>query len=262
MKIFVSWSKEPSKTIAEELKHFISMTLGNVSVWMSEVDIEKGKRWSAAIADELDATKVGIICCTEGNISEPWLHFEAGALSKSVADAAVHPLCFGVPFKLLPGTLGQFQGTSFERQDMLDLLTAINDMNPAKLKTQDLVARFDRAWPALESSVAAAIMQHPVKVAPVAISANKNRAAPAAPAAIQLTDVQAQVLKWVAQYGERFGVNAVADGLRMSKVRAESLLDDLEQAQYIDRAVTAPLSIRYALTAKGRRTAVERDWVK
>ena len=40
---------------------------------------------------ELDTTNCGIICVTPDNMREPWLHFEAGALSKSVKQAQVHP---------------------------------------------------------------------------------------------------------------------------------------------------------------------------
>jgi hypothetical protein len=51
---------------------------------MSKEDIEAGQRWSVEIESHLDASAIGIICVTPENQSEPWLNFEAGAISKKV----------------------------------------------------------------------------------------------------------------------------------------------------------------------------------
>jgi hypothetical protein len=102
------------------VKHFFEMAIPGVEVWMSEIDISKGARWGAEVAKELDETDLGIVCCTPNNLFEPWLHFESGALSKSVKNGRVFPLCFGVSFGDLPGTLSQFQATKFSKRRPLE----------------------------------------------------------------------------------------------------------------------------------------------
>jgi hypothetical protein len=64
---------------------------------MSAANIDKGARWGMALASELQATEVGIICVTRENVEVPWLLFEAGALSKSVDAARVCTYLYDLP---------------------------------------------------------------------------------------------------------------------------------------------------------------------
>jgi hypothetical protein len=156
MKIFVSWSKEPARTIALQIRHLLSMVLGTASVWVSEEDIPKGKRWSDEVSKELDLTDTGIVVCTANSVHEPWLNFEAGALAKK-AGSTLHCICFGIQISGLSGPLGLFQATAFERGDMLELIRSLNDSNATKSKPGDLDARFDLVWPAFEKAVSQAL---------------------------------------------------------------------------------------------------------
>jgi hypothetical protein len=74
----------------------------------------------------LEGTDSGIVCLVSGNIDEPWLNFEAGALSKSVQKGRVHPLLFALDPRKLIGPLGQFQATRFSKDDVKKLVKAIN----------------------------------------------------------------------------------------------------------------------------------------
>ena len=77
---------------------------------MSGTDIEPGARWSNAIAEELDAISIGIVCVTRENQSSPWLNFEAGALAKRLIDQArVVPLLIDLTPSDVLQPLGQFQ---------------------------------------------------------------------------------------------------------------------------------------------------------
>ncbi|MCK1284356.1 toll/interleukin-1 receptor domain-containing protein [Bradyrhizobium sp. 44] len=64
--------------------------------YMSSEDIEKGTHWSSSIRHELDSTSFGILILTPENTESPWLHFEAGAIAKSVIDGRVAPILFGL----------------------------------------------------------------------------------------------------------------------------------------------------------------------
>ena len=83
MKVFISWSGERSRSIAEALREWLPDVIQAVKPWLSAEDIDKGARWSSDLAHELEDAHVGVICLTPENLEEPWIHFEAGALSKT-----------------------------------------------------------------------------------------------------------------------------------------------------------------------------------
>lgn len=81
--IFISWSGNYSKIIAEELKRVIEQDVfakENVRCFVSTMDIASGEDWYNKIKNELRKSKLGIICITKENVKAPWLYFEAGAL--------------------------------------------------------------------------------------------------------------------------------------------------------------------------------------
>jgi TIR domain len=261
MKIFVSWSKEPAKTIAVELKHALEMMLG-VEVWVSEVDIPKGKRWGQEVAQALDETNTGIICVTPNNLNEPWLHFEAGALSKAVADAHVHPLCFHVEKSQLPGTLSQFQATVFERKDFLSLVNSLNAIQEKALPESKLLERFDRAWENLNGAVdkelgseaAAAKLD---ALLDIGDTTSPYGTAPAAKPALKEGEVK--VMQILAQRGG-MEFSHIAATLGENMTRVKHYLDRLIEHEYVEfhGSYTGE---EYSLTAEGRALAVDSDWV-
>ena len=80
--MFLSWSGDRSKAVAEGLGGWLVQVIQAVEPWISS-GIEKGARWESEIAERLDEAKVGIVCLTSGNLTPPWILFEAGALSKT-----------------------------------------------------------------------------------------------------------------------------------------------------------------------------------
>lgn len=121
---------------------------------MSSEDIPKGKRWSPKVAGELEVTHAGIICLVPGNINEPWLNFEAGALSKSLATASIHPFLLGVEPGELPGPLAQFQVTRFSKDELRKLINALNiEAGGSTLSDTEVERAFNACWPGLESQL-------------------------------------------------------------------------------------------------------------
>ena len=94
MKVFISWSGEPSLSIALALRHWLKKVAQFTEPWMSREDLESGEMWNEQLAAQLDQTTYGIICVTAADQEWPWLNFEAGALAKRVVEPArVVPLC-------------------------------------------------------------------------------------------------------------------------------------------------------------------------
>jgi RNA polymerase sigma factor (sigma-70 family) len=168
MKVFISWSGEVSKAAAEVLHEWLPRVLQFVRPWMSASDIFKGARWSAEIARELEATRVGIICVTRENLNSQWLLFETGALSKTLEDTFVCPYLIDLDPAELTGPLAQFQATRSDHKDTKRLAKTIN---AAALETGLSEKRLDEAfdvwWPQLESSLKSIRTARTVKAPPV-----------------------------------------------------------------------------------------------
>ncbi len=164
MKVFISWSGELSREIAEAVRVWLPGVLQAVKPYFTPDDIEKGARWSSEIASELEDSKVGIFCITRENLESSWIVFEAGAISKVVGKGAVCPILFGVENSDLSGPLGQFQATSFEKKDFFKLVKSINsELSENRLPEDTLTSVFDMWWPNLEEKVNAIIKSHSQK---------------------------------------------------------------------------------------------------
>ncbi len=155
--VFIGWSGERSRLVAEFLRGWISKVVQSARPWMSEADIEKGSRGLDEIAKALADIKVGITCLTPENLQRPWIFFEAGALSKTIGDRT--RLCTYLIAGLEPQDvvppLGMFQATKAVKKDTLKLVRTINlavSENP--VPEQDLDELFDAMWPTLETRLA------------------------------------------------------------------------------------------------------------
>src|SRR4051812_40799847 len=84
IKVFISWSGDLAKSVAVPLREWLPLLFDRVNPWASDVDIAAGQRSLAQIEAELQDSNFGIVVITAANQHEPWLNFEAGALSKVV----------------------------------------------------------------------------------------------------------------------------------------------------------------------------------
>ncbi len=65
--VFISWSGEPSRSIARALGNWLRGVAQHVRTWVSDEVIETGRRWSEEIVKALDETDFGIVCVTAEN---------------------------------------------------------------------------------------------------------------------------------------------------------------------------------------------------
>jgi hypothetical protein len=156
MNIFISWSGERSKVVAEALHDWLPKVIQALQPWMSSSDIEKGARWGSDIAEQLENSQVGIICLTPENLNAPWILFEAGALSKTLELTYVCPLLLGLGPADVKGPLSQFQVTTADKDDVRRLLDTINQaLRDDRLPEARLGQTFEKWWPDLEERLEA-----------------------------------------------------------------------------------------------------------
>lgn len=124
MKVFLCWSGKRSKQTAEKFKEWLPQLIQAIEPWMSP-DIERGTSWSSEIADQIEKSKVGIICLTKENLDNRWILFESGALSKT-RDARPCTFLLDITPVAIEQPLAQFQHTQLKEEDMWKLLLTIN----------------------------------------------------------------------------------------------------------------------------------------
>jgi hypothetical protein len=151
MKVFLGWSGETSHKVATALHGWLPKVIQSVRPYISSEDIAKGARWSGEIAEQLESTNYGIICVTRENLTSPWIHFEAGALSREIKKARVTPFLFNLKQSDIQGPFQQFQWVVNEKGDVLKMLKSINDMQEdQKLTVNTLEEAFTMWWHKLD----------------------------------------------------------------------------------------------------------------
>lgn len=154
MRIFISWSGDLSKNIAEIFRQWIPGVIQAAKPYYSPDDITKGTRWSTEISKELDASKIGIICLTKDNLESSWIMFEAGALSKNIEKSKVVPLLFGIEPSDIQGPLVQFQAAKFSKVEMKKVVKMINsELGDTALAPDVIDSVFDMWWTKLETQI-------------------------------------------------------------------------------------------------------------
>src|ERR1051325_3792088 len=149
MKVFLSWSGKTSREIATAFHDWLPYVIQTAKPFISTGDIDKGKRWSEVLASELDEVAYGVICITQENFREPWINFEAGAISKAIHVSYVSPFLFNVEPSKIQGPLQQFQFTINDKEDIFNLLRSINSrLGPEQQLTYEVLRReFEVWWP-------------------------------------------------------------------------------------------------------------------
>jgi len=150
VKVFISWSGERSRVIADGIRQLIGDVLQNAQPFMSAHDIEPGERWVDRLDHELRETFFGIVCLTPENLNSTWIHYECGALRKQVEKSRVCPILFevGSPTDVV-GPLLQFQTTFLDKENLSKIIQSINRSleTSQRLEEERLTRTFQKFWP-------------------------------------------------------------------------------------------------------------------
>ena len=250
MKVFISWSGDLSHSIAVILKNWLPVILHYVEPWVSD-DIPKGTRWNAELASELEDTRAGIVCLVPDNINAPWLMFEAGALSKSVATARIHPFLVGIEPRDLTGPLAQFQATRFSKDDLRKLIGSLNsEAREATLSSEKVDGAFEMCWPILEQKLAPLVivsLKDLVDPSPVSGETEPN-----------LTAEELTILRRVANSRRVYPKSLEAD-LTLHWQRIQYIMESLEAIGFLCQSHNAIHGPGWSLSEEGRAFLVKKD---
>jgi tetratricopeptide (TPR) repeat protein len=151
LNVFISWSDNQSEFVASRLSEFLKLTCPAAEPWVSHRDLKPGTVWAYEMVKQLQATHFGVICVNRNNLASPWMHFEAGALAKSLDASAVFPYLIDCPASEVSGPLSLFQSVSADKEGTLKLVTALNrtlrDRQEASQSDTRLQIIFDKLWP-------------------------------------------------------------------------------------------------------------------
>ena len=166
-KIFISWSGDASKLVAEKLKEWLPCVIDAIQIWISSRDIPDGKRWSNELFGQLESCHLGILVLTAENIASQWINFEAGALSKDTKVGCVLPYLVGITPESLEGPLAQFQSINADSIGTQRLIESIISTTANPLSESVYQKRLQLFWPELESTIHEA---KSISIAPANIS--------------------------------------------------------------------------------------------
>ena len=154
MEVFISWSGERSEKVAKALHDWLPSVIQSLRPFMSSADIKEGSRWATDIATHLEQAKFGLLCLTPENLEAPWLHFESGALSKTIESTWVVPYLYKVSPTELQGPLTQFQAATADKDSTKNVMATLNSaLGDNKLEEARLESSFENWWPKLETSL-------------------------------------------------------------------------------------------------------------
>lgn len=147
MKVFLSWSGQRSRALAESLRDWLPEVLQVVQPWLSSEDIPLGAHWASEIATRLEDADAGIICLTEENVHPQWLRFEAEALSKSLT-APLSIYALNLTPADIGGPLSPFQCAIAKKESTYRLIDSLNTISGKyKLTEECLKTVFEIQWP-------------------------------------------------------------------------------------------------------------------
>lgn len=167
MRTFITWSGQLSHGVALELKDLLCLAFPTVEAFVSSEDIRKGRQWGTAITEALAQSQRGIICLTTDNYRQPWVLFEAGALTRALQQPVLYTVLVDDlnPTSLEGSPLSLFQHTRLEKDDMRRFVKQINrEIENGSRTESDLENLFDRLWPDTEKAFSKLFASAPRKI--------------------------------------------------------------------------------------------------
>lgn len=155
---FLSWSGPKSHAVAKVFEKRLPRLIQACHTWMSSSDLTMGRPWRDELKKQLDDehTVVGLFMLTKKNQHEPWLLFEYGRLSAKDYRLCP-PLCCDFRPAEITGPLGDLNGATTSREDVLRLLQNIRSHIAPTLSDEVLSGVFEEMWPTMQAELQSAL---------------------------------------------------------------------------------------------------------
>lgn len=162
MKIFISWSGQRSKVVAELFSDWLKCVIQASQPWISTRDIDRGAIWFSEINDKLKDVSVGVVCLTHENKGKPWILFETGALAKGLSTNRVCTFLIDLNPEDLQDPLAQFNHTTPNEHSVWELVRTINVCLVDKALDERILKQvFDTYWPQFNEKFQLVLEQNP-----------------------------------------------------------------------------------------------------
>lgn len=162
MKVFISWSGNSSRAVAEVLNDWIKCVLQASEPWISTRHIDRGSLWFSEINEKLREVSVGIVCLTQENKNKPWILFESGALAKGLTGNRVCTFLVDLEPHDLTDPLAQFNHTKPDKTGLWELVRTLNVcLGERALEERVLEKAFEVYWPVFKVDFDSALQNNP-----------------------------------------------------------------------------------------------------
>ncbi len=126
-RVFLSWSGEPSRELAEALAEGMHTLSDRLEPWLSE-NLDPGVEWASALIPQIRKARLAILCLTHRNVNAPWIAFETGAYYTSRLKEGVIPFLLDFEPKELAFPLGLFQSLSADENGARALFVRVGKL--------------------------------------------------------------------------------------------------------------------------------------
>lgn len=152
MKIFIGWSGQKGKRMAELLQDWIPTVFHRIEPRLSEADMADGK-WHEELVEDLWLITFGIICIEPSSLHSQSLNFEAGALTGAIERKKIVTFLLGIEEDEVTGPLSHFNFVSFDKKSIRDMIFEINSSSSKPVEEGRLERTFEHAWPSLKEGL-------------------------------------------------------------------------------------------------------------
>lgn len=153
MNVFISWSGDKSKDVANLLHDWLPLVLQSLRPWVSTRNIAPGTIWFNQIFDTVEDNKDGIIVVTKENKEKPWIMFESGALFKGNQGNRLNVLLVDISPEEIDEPLRSFNHVKCVKDGLYNLVKGFNDRmknDIGRLSDENLKKCFEKWYPDFE----------------------------------------------------------------------------------------------------------------
>lgn len=149
LKVFLSWSGQKSLAAAQLFSEWLPCVIQKAQPWISSKDIDRGSIWLGEVYSQLAGCNQGVIFVTKENQVNPWLLFEAGALSKGMSENRVCTFLVDLSIRDIESSspLSHLHHTVTTKEHLLDLIKSINKRLESEAVQETVLQKiFEAMW--------------------------------------------------------------------------------------------------------------------